>query len=539
VQQLTSDKSSGLHDVSGIDRILDSLEEKNLISRRFHIPFCARPDEELYRTLGSIGDEHLKSCACDVLGRIGVARSKVIEGTGDPDKLDGAMEAFENVFSQMTGKSPTRASGQMYAGRTLLYEDCKRDLAVDIGRDVLTRLGPPLALVLTSARWITYEVGRIYRDALRLVYERMKDASTKSLSLSAFLVRAHPLIYDRGIRNSIQKMLQKKWSAILSVPNDQRRIHYRSEALSERVNSEFDAPEAGWKSAIYHSPDIMIAASGVEAINGGLYQLVLGELHIATNTLRGLPFVEQHPDPQTILQSFARDMPGQRLIPAPSKIAPRQTSRTKSMMKSPHDYELLMAADSVAEPAMRQFDIAEMEIRECDEGLVITTQSGGECFDVVDTLSAIFSSMVLTMHRSWLEGAHIPRIAFDDLVVARETWRFSPDEIDFATEESGAERFLAARNWSSHHEMPRWLFVRFPDEDKPRYLDMDSPVLVEQVARKVIGASKKCLQEEAITFVEMLPSHGDFWLPDTDGKRYACELRIVAVDQKRRPIARW
>lgn len=34
-----------------------------------------------------------------------------------------------------------------------------------------------------------------------------------------------------------------------------------------------------------------------------------------------------------------------------------------------------------------------------------------------------------------------------------------------------------------------------------------------------------------ITVSEMIPHHGQHWLPDGDGKRYSCELRFVAVDR--------
>ena len=60
---------------------------------------------------------------------------------------------FEEEFSRFTGVAPNRAAGQTYGGRTLIYEDCRRDLEAKIGPAVLESLAPPLSLLLRSGRW--------------------------------------------------------------------------------------------------------------------------------------------------------------------------------------------------------------------------------------------------------------------------------------------------------------------------------------------------------------------------------------------------
>jgi hypothetical protein len=81
--------------------------------------------------------------------------------------------------------------------------------------------------------------------------------------------------------------------------------------------------------------------------------------------------------------------------------------------------------------------------------------------------------------------------------------------------------------------MPRFLFVRTPLERKPYYIDLNSPIYGEILAKIIRQAQAAATQEQYITVTEMLPSPEQVWLPDAHHRRYTSELRIVAVDQKK------
>jgi hypothetical protein len=71
--------------------------------------------------------------------------------------------------------------------------------------------------------------------------------------------------------------------------------------------------------------------------------------------------------------------------------------------------------------------------------------------------------------------------------------------------------------------VPRWVFVKTAEEVKPVYVDFDSTVYVEMLAKQLRGASSASLSE-------MLPTVEDAWVVDATGARYTAELRIAAVD---------
>jgi len=77
-------------------------------------------------------------------------------------QLDQALDALEASFTRLTGAEATRKAGATYAARTLVYEDCQRDIDIELGAPLLDALGPPLTLLLTSARWITHQAAGLY-----------------------------------------------------------------------------------------------------------------------------------------------------------------------------------------------------------------------------------------------------------------------------------------------------------------------------------------------------------------------------------------
>ncbi len=82
------------------------------------------------------------------------------------------------------------------------------------------------------------------------------------------------------------------------------------------------------------------------------------------------------------------------------------------------------------------------------------------------------------------------------------------------------------------------MFFKTPAEPKPMWTDFSSPVYVDILA-KVIRNTREMEDGDAraVVMSEMLPSFGDLWLPDAEGRRYTSEFRLLFVDQARTPTA--
>ena len=125
---------------------------------------------------------------------------------------------------------------------------------------------------------------------------------------------------------------------------------------------------------------------------------------------------------------------------------------------------------------------------------------------------------------------HSPRVTIDKMVVSRERWSVELGELHFHTLPTAAERFVGARRWARALGVPRLAFYRTPEETKPLFVDFESPIYVEILAHCLRTAS-------AFSITEMLPGIDDCWLPNREGDRFTCELRIAALDLQ--PLASW
>jgi hypothetical protein len=213
---------------------------------------------------------------------------------------------------------------------------------------------------------------------------------------------------------------------------------------------------------------------------------------------------------------------------------PELTARTCPDYISPKDYLLLVSHDSCGVPKSRAIPISTLVVEDSSDGLIVRTLDNRLRFDLVEAFAETLTGLVINFFNLMPAKQHTPRVTIDRVVVCRETRRFSPAELGFAYEKEEAARFLAARSWMRQQGLPRFMFVKSPIERKPFYVDLDSPIYLNVLAKIIRRAKEK--QDAAnslIAFMEMLPSHDQAWLTDVDGNHYTSELRLVAVDRVR------
>ncbi|HKY05780.1 MAG TPA: lantibiotic dehydratase, partial [Blastocatellia bacterium] len=528
---------SSLRDEGEIFEILDWMQKRGMISWTLALPPEVKAGDRLKAMLEAIEDEELRRGAMARFSEIDSAIQNVSRSTENADQLYTALTHLEERFTGVTGAASTRGAGATYAARTLVYEDCRRDMDVQIGSEILQELKEPLSLLLTSARWFTWEVAKVVRGMMKQVYEELaRSTESRTVDFISLWTRVvNPLLLSDDVQlyDPLTSQLQKKWEDILQIDTEKRQVEYKTEELRAKVNRAFPAPRPGWRFARYHSPDVMIAAPSVEAIQRGEHQFVLGEIHIGTNTLRASLFVAQHPSPEELFEAIDSDFPQPRVIAAlPKHWGGTTTSRTTVALVAPKDYWLEVALDSPSGAQKSQvLTLGELIVVEGEGGLQVRTRDSRLSFDIVEFFGELLSSQVINRLRIESSGRHTPRVSFDRLVVSREAWQFSASELAFALIKDEVERFVQARKWARSLSIPRFAFVRVPVEIKPFYVDFDSPLYVgifaKMVRRTLEAADAK---GDEVTVREMLPGLDMLWLADNEQARYTSELRIVAVD---------
>jgi hypothetical protein len=514
--------------------MLEHAEAQGLLSWTLAVPFEQNPERSLRKLLERVGDEELRAAALGSLDRLEAARDAVAAAAGNVEAVDEALGELEATFTSLTGSPPTREGGKVYAARTLVYEDSRRDLEVEVGPELLASIGEPLSLLLTSARWLTFEAAAAFERVFRAVYRRLVERTGSGVvDCTRFWHEVRPVLFDEPAHtiSEVGSVFRRRWADILNLPAGRRRVQYDSDDLRERVAESFKAPRPGWDFARYHSPDILVAASSAEAVRRGDYELVLGEIHVGSNTLSNSLFLEQHPSVAELFEALESDLPAPRLVPVPPRDWPAMTVRMLPLLISPKDFRIIVAPEAHDVPAAKAIPIGALVVVENIAGeLVVRTRDGRVSFSAIETFADILTSLVINSFRMFSFGGHTPRVTIDRLVVSRESWSFLAADLQFAFESDDAARFVATRRWARAQGLPRFTFAKVAAERKPFYVDFDSPVYVEVFTKMVRRTSRSGSPESWVTLSEMIPDGGQAWVPDAEGRRYASEFRLVALD---------
>ncbi len=521
---------------------LAELVELGLIALAPTGPIEARPEAALADRLGRIADPDVREEALRPVAELVAARDALAASAGGAEHVLAAAAALTEVFARHTGQAGTRRSGGSYAGRTLVYEDTVRDVRVEVGSAVLDALGGPLGLVLDSARWLLHRIARRYREELlRLFDAETAGGERPELPLVRLMELAGPALYAAGpgLPEPIEEVLrefQRRWREVLDLPDEAPARHQVScEGISAAAARAFAVPpgEVAWSTAIHASPDLMLAAGSADAVAAGDFVLVLGELHMAVNTLEGRLFVEQHPEPDRLLAWAEADHAHTgRIYAIPPKNSVVVSSRgaPPSALLSPGwTYWSRSAGPDSVWPPTPVLAAADLVVVAEDTGLAVRSRGTGTRYDLLEMLSDFLSGAVINAFRPVAGTGHQPRVSIDRLVLSRESWRLPVAGAGWASVADESTRYLQARRWQQAHGLPERGFVSVPVEGKPTAVDFGSLALVNLLA-KLIRRTAEADPAGTVRITELLPDLDQLWLPDAAGERYSCEFRMVAVD---------
>ena len=503
-------------DLADILDTLGELRDSKVIHWELELPTMGhRPEQALAAILDRIGIDKQPLVELETL-RDAVATA------ADAPSLDRALHELGTRFTALTGASDERAHGQMYAARTPLYLESRRDLEVELGTPLIDKLARPLTLVLASARWYTHEVASRFRAAFDAIFgdaifgdaivgDAIVGDATK-VSWQKFWSQAIRLFPGGNTPGSIVQQvrieLRKRWGEILDVRGDEVVVHRTSAELAARVHAAFDAPGPGWPSARHQSPDVMFTADGTP---------ILGELHTGFNTVTIPAFVKEHPTSAELIEARDRDLGG----PTIGQVWSKAVTAADAFSPSPNDYDFEAGGTVSARPRDHVVVPSECDVVRRDGRLVVTSPQID--LDIIAFVEHHLIAESFAQFSFVDSGAHGPRIAIDDLVIARETWKLEPGAFAWAAMKTPTERYLAGRRWAQALGMPRWVFVRTPEETKPMYVDFASTIYVEMFAKQLRAATHA-------TVSEMLPTIADAWVTDVAGEHYTSELRIATLD---------
>ncbi|MFC6784398.1 lantibiotic dehydratase, partial [Streptomyces atroolivaceus] len=415
---------------------LTELVRRRWVTWRLEVPSGARPERELRAVLERVGDPGLRDRALEPLEVLERGRDRVQAAGRDATALCEALAGLEEDFTRITDTASQRAKGTRTApNRSLVYSDTRRSATARVGAGVLDAMAP-LEPLMNSAAWLMSQLAAQVEHRAEEVFEELAapGGAGEEVDLAEFWFACMPILHGAAVTDAEEVLaeFQRRWARIISVPEDSRRVHVTHSAIAERAAEEFPPAAPGWTASRYISPDVMIAARDAGSVGDGDFELVLGELHLATNTMGASLFVSQHPRPAELLELTGRDFPGPRLLPLlPKEHTSRLSVRVRNVLVRPEDYYVALRELTADPHRDRTVLSADARVTRRRGRLTAVLPDGSE-FAVTDVFGHVLTTLAMDMFRLLPDADHVPRVAVDKLVVSRESWRFTGGDLEFA-----------------------------------------------------------------------------------------------------------
>lgn len=511
---------------------LSRLDELGVVRIGFRVPYGHRPEAYLRRQVERLPEGRIRTDLLQRLDEIVAAREFVQRSRG----AEEVRTALGELAGRLVKAGCAEAAGSRRAtyARTTAYLDCRRDTDVRIGADLLDALRAPLGVLLDSARWLSNEVADAVADGLLERYRRLRSRRD-AVTLSDLQFVASDLLSPTGsVATSVRADFQLRWAEILA-EHPAGEVRLTTQAVRPLADALFPAAGPRWAAARQHSPDLLLSRSA-----DGTTRWVLGELHVALNTLESRVFLTQCDDPDELVRLTAADMGSGRVVPLYPLDAPEATARTYPplALDPPGHYRYWSYAGDEGHPdGAPSVAGTEVLVHERDGELIGAARGHGWAAPVLEFFGEFLTATVVNLFQLRARQAHLDRVLLDDLVVCRESWSHPVTGMPVpAPGRKIADRgYQEVRDWAAGLGMPRHVFARTPLEKKPFYVDFCAPLLVGNLVRAVRRAVAESVPGDGpamVDIVEMLPRPEELWLTDSAGRRYTAELRVVAVDDR-------
>jgi hypothetical protein len=489
----------GFDHVDEVLSLFTVMAADRLLSWGFALPVDERAEEHLAAQLADVpaepGDRYR-----DLLRSLVEARDEVERAAGDPDKVGDRLDAVARQYQQVRGAAAP--------GRSVLWLDTVSDLEGVVGGPLIDALATPLDLLLTASRWLTWEVaaGVAREAAVRVAREpdRRIPFAALLVELAPELTGAPGLVLDRVVR----RMQETAGDLLL------RELSLAD--LTSRWRAAFDAPAPGWAAARVHSPDLMLAK------DGDRFRWVLGEIHLAVNTLDNRCFVVNQRRPGEVEDLVAASTPSVRYLPAFAHswpdISPRTYPPLAVQVPDRFVYWALEGED-VLPRSIPRLPCAGLDVVLRND-IPVVTDRAGLSVPFTEFAGELLSFLVGNAFDLFGPRPWTPRVVVDQVVVQRETWQVPVADL-------GPDDPRAFIRVLGDLGVPRHVFVRVPGDKKPVFCDLRSDLLVRNVVRML----NRDDPEAHVRVQEMLPGFDELVLAGPDG-RHTSEFRLVAVDRR-------
>ena len=486
------------------------LRQKGVLRRAFHVPSTvAHPLHALTEQLRALPPSSMRQQWENYLE--GWSRwCEEMAQAEFPERIRLLQEG-EAAFTAQTGQAARRGGGSMYADRFIFYEET---------------LGHIEQFVMGSA--FHDKIRRDLRGALELgAIQGRHEWEYAQRCGQVIFASISPDQQPVPFFHFLQAVREKypNWPEIPPAPQQaviERLIADKAARGEEKrvCLSVQELPIADCANARYSLPDLFFAASSLQALERGEFQIVLGKLHhhlLVPNWMTCF-----YPDVELLRSDLRRYLQD---IPAFKRLAcPGLRRRNKGFYDFPgqviefSEYTLKSAGETIPlydlQVVRRPGGRLELERKSTHEPVTLYISLA----DQVRYLPFAMFALPGLAQMAFSLGRHTPRIEIEGVVYQRERWAFASSEWHELLTGDDLETFSRAQRLKQAYALPDWVYIRGSSERKPYLVDLRNFFCVELVC----SILKK---NEHLLIEEMLPTPQQLWLHSPVG-RHSCEFRM-------------
>ena len=509
---------------------LRALAEQKLIQWEMEVPALdAHAFDHLLNDISKWRDEPVRARWLDRLRPI-AALAEQFGRTFDPrSRLATIEEARERMENLGARKAATRF---LYSATNPIGEECFRESKFTISENLINEVATE------AAPWID-----LWRDNYAFVASRVAAGLRNLLEQAPLQNGALPL--PEFLRRCAEAKMPLAGVGMVVLAH----LGFREvkEAFRARLHERASGPEyeltledchfvrrqfsyEKFDQFTYPSADLQLAAASIEAVARGNYQWILAELHPSAAFLHH-GFYWSCPDKAALSKALERTLCGKPLLYYGYFAADFTATTAVRLDALPNSTKFVAAQRSTGN--WQTFHPADTEVFIDESGDV-----GARTRNTHEYLGSFARGWVIPLgfHPfSFSLGKHTPRLRCGKVIVQRESWIVTLDELGTA-DFTGVSRNLvvAVERLRAARHLPRYVYIR-PTEQalrrsgvegrdkdtKPVFIDLESYLFLEIFHRWLTKAGE-------LEVTEMLPTPEQLLWQEADGRR-TFELRTQIV----------
>jgi hypothetical protein len=430
-------------------------------------------------------------------------------------------EKIEDLFVRCSHSPARRAHGKTYGDRLIFYEECSSNLTFQFGKPLIERLERDLGPALE----ICFAYGSLWRDHYRALVRQALSTfrqATLGVPFCDLVTRLQSMGRAGQFSEKSDDLVafEATWNHV---------VHDRETASADgiaRLREEDVKQLAALASPRFRgghaTVDLFIDAASEAALSRGDYRFVVGE--VGENVMAWGSQFYFHCDRQQVEDrtscAIKRGMDYRPL----AIILPERTHKGFVNQAFARHNRFIAAIAPSASPCGADLPLRDLRVFLENGEPALGCPRGGryQFFHHHDDLVHLwaFAAPRIMIPPLAIEAGRTPRIEIGSVCLQRAQGAVETAPLVNAIG-TPAQFALLLRQEQRRLRLPQHVFVHCPDEPKPFFVDLGSPISLET-------AAYLCRKSRRLRWVEMLPSPDGLWLRRLLG-RHCLELRVLLV----------